>query len=133
LRPGGTLLVSVWCPLSENPAAAIVHGVLSRMFEDDPPQFLQHPSETLDAETMEALAREAGFANVSVSRVDVLGRAASAKVVAAGFAKGSFLTLELVERGADLDVVTAALEAELAPHGGGPFRSPIAALVLAAS
>jgi ubiquinone/menaquinone biosynthesis C-methylase UbiE len=133
LRPAGTLLASVWCPLSDNPAAAIAHAVASRMFEDDPPQYLRVPFETLDAATIEALAKDAGFVNVEVARVDLVGRAPSAKVVAAGFVKGLPLALELVDRGADLAVVMAALEAELTPHGGDPFRSPLAALVLAAS
>ncbi len=133
LRPGGTLLANVWCSLEENPAAGIAHAVLSRMFEDDPPRFFRVPFGSGDAATMRALAAQAGFAAVTVSRVCLEGRAPSARVVADGFAKGSPLSLELTSRGADLDVVADAFEGALATHGGNPFRSPLAALVLAAS
>jgi SAM-dependent methyltransferase len=133
LRPGGRLLASVWCPLPDNPAAAIAHEVLARMFEDDPPQFLRVPYGSLNAGTLRALAIEAGFANVAVARVDLPGRAPSARVVATGFARGSPLSLDLADRGADLEAVARAFEEALAPHGGDPFVSPLAALVLDAS
>ena len=133
LRPGGVLLANVWCALDENPAAAITHAVLSGMFEDDPPQFLRVPYGSLDAETMRALAAGAGFAKVAVTRVALQGRAPSARLVAQGFATGTPLASALAARGADLDAVVDAIEVALAPHGGKPFRSPLAALVLAAS
>ena len=133
VRPGGTFLANVWCSLDENPAAGTAHAVLLRMFEDDPPQFLRVPYGSLDAEALRRLAAGAGFANVAVTRVALVGRAESARLVANGFAKGTPLAAALEERGADLDAVADALEAALAPHDGGPFRSPLAALVLAAS
>ncbi len=133
LRPGGEFLANVWCSLDENPAAGIAHAVLSRLFEDDPPQFLRIPYGSLDAEALRALAAGAGFTTAAVSRVALEGRAESARLVANGFAKGTPLASALASRGADLDAVAAAFEAVLAPHGGDPFRSPLAALVLAAS
>jgi SAM-dependent methyltransferase len=133
LRPGGTLLTNVWCSLDENPAAGAAHDVLSRMFEDDPPRFFQVPFGSGEVDVMRQLAAAAGFANATVSRVDLAGRAASARVVAEGFAKGSPLSVELVAKGADLDAVARAFEESLQRHGGTPFRSPLSALVLAAS
>jgi SAM-dependent methyltransferase len=133
LRPGGTLLANVWCPLDENPAAAIAHAVVSRMFDDDPPRFFHVPYGAFDAGSLRSRAEEAGFASIAVSRVALWGRSASARNVALGFAKGSPLSLELTARQADLDAVASAFERELTSHGGDPFRSPLAALVLAAS
>ena len=133
LRPGGKLLASVWCPLDENPAAAIAHEVVSRMFEDDPPPFLRVPYGSIDADMLEAHAAHAGFATVVVSRVPLWGRAPSARAVAEGFAMGSPLSLDLSARGADLDAVADAFEQALGRHGGNPFLSPLAAFVLAAS
>jgi hypothetical protein len=103
------------------------------MFVDDPPQFLRIPYGALDADALRALAAGAGFATATVSRVELEGRAASARIVANGLAKGTPLASALTERGADLDAVAEAFEAALAPHGGEPFRSPLAALVLAAT
>ena len=63
-------------PLDENPAAGIIHAVLSRMFADDPPQFLRVPYGSLDADALRALAAGAGFTTATVSRVALEGRAA---------------------------------------------------------
>jgi hypothetical protein len=123
----------VWCSLEENPAAAIAHGVLSRMFEDNAPQFLRLPFGSGDARALHALAEQAGFPSVTVERVELWGRSGSPRAVADGFAKGSPLALDLTAMGADLDAVAAAFEEALRGHGGAPFRSPLAALVLAAS
>jgi len=133
LRTGGEFLANVWCSLDENPAAGIAHAVLARMFADDPPQFLRVPYGSLDAAALRTLAAEAGFTSIDVSRVALEGRAVSARAVADRFAKGTPLASALAARGADLDAVADAFEAELAAHGGNPFRSPLAALVLAAS
>jgi len=130
---GGMLLASVWCPLADNPAAAIAHEVAARMFPDDPPQFLTIPYGSVDEETLRALAGDAGFTRVAIERVAIEGRAVSARLVATGFAKGSPLSQELLARGADLDEVVDAFEEPLLEHGGTPFRSPMTALVLTAS
>jgi hypothetical protein len=87
----------------------------------------------LDAETLRRLALDAGFTEVEVVRVEFEGRSPSARAVATGFAKGTPLSIELTARGADLDAVVDAMEGTLAKHGGNPFRSPLAALVLTAS
>ena len=47
--------------------------------------------------------------------------------------EGYALASALLTRGADLNAVTDALADALSDHGGLPFRSPLAALVLAAS
>jgi SAM-dependent methyltransferase len=133
LRLGGTLIVSVWCSLADNPSGEIVDRVVSLMFEDDPPRFMRVLYGAIDAEALHALAIQAGFTSVTVSRVDLEGRAASARAVATGFSRGSPLSLELAERGADFEAVVDAMTAELERHGGSPFRSPLAALVLTAS
>ncbi len=133
LRPGGTFHASVWCALRENPVAAIADRVLSRMFDDDPPRFLHVAYGSVDAAALKLCAAEAGFSAAVVTRVAFEGRASSARVVAEGFIRGTPLFNGLTERGADLGLVLRAVEAELLPHGGEPFRSPLAAIVLAAS
>jgi hypothetical protein len=133
LGSGGTFLTNAWAPLDENPAAGIVHATVGRMFPSNPPQFLLVPYGSLPAEMMRFLALAAGFAAASVTRVALEGRSPSVRDVALGFAKGTPLSLELLERGADLDVAAAAFYEALAAHGGTPFRSPLAADVLVAS
>ncbi len=133
LRRGGTLLASFWCSLDENPAARIVHDTVLRMFPQDPPRFLEVPYGMGDAAKLVRLAREAGFADVIAERVEIVGTAPSARYVATGFAKGSPLSRELLDRGTDLDAAAEAFAEALAAAGGAPFRSPLAAFVLTAT
>jgi ubiquinone/menaquinone biosynthesis C-methylase UbiE len=133
LRRGGRLLASIWCSLDENPAARIVNDIARRMFPQDPPRFLEVPYGMGDATTMVRLVRDAGFADVTAERVEIVGTVPSARLVATGFAKGSPLSRELLDRGADLEAVAEAFTEALAAHGGEPFRSPLAAFVVTAS
>jgi hypothetical protein len=91
------------------------------------------PYGSMDGDALRTFASEAGFTRVAVERVALEGRSVSARLVATGFAKGSPLSQELLARGADLDAVVDAMEEPLREHGGTPFRSPMAALILTAS
>src|SRR5262249_53511318 len=125
---------SVWGPLEENPAARVAHDEAGRMFPDDPPRFLLVVPYGFDSETLRSLALAAGFAKVAVTHVTFEGVSPPARGVATGFAKGTPLSAEILERGGDLDAAVAAIEAALEAEGAGkPFRSPLSAYVLSAS
>lgn len=134
LRDGGTFLANVWCSLDDNPASATAHRKLEELFPDDPPKFLETPFGFHDPQAIEAMAREAGFTDVAVERVEFLGRSPSARHVATGMTRGSPLSLALEERGADLDAVAEAIALALRDGDGAvPFAAPLAALVITAS
>jgi hypothetical protein len=77
--------------------------------------------------------REAGWEHASLESVCVRSRGPSAADFATGFALGSPLTHELVERGADPEAVARELTRALIPVGGErPFEPPLAATVITA-
>jgi len=134
LKPGGTFLANVWCSLDDNPTAAAAHRTLAAMFPDDPPHFLETLFGLHDAGAIEALAREAGFANVAVERVELEGHAPSARHVAMGFARGSPLAAALQEREADMDAVVDTIARALRDgEGPMPYAAPLSALVITAT
>jgi SAM-dependent methyltransferase len=127
------LLGNVWRSLDENPATHTVHETLCELFPDDPPRFCQTPYGYHDPERIRADLAEAGWQDVRLDGVRLEGRSPSARDYALGLVRGTPLHHELVERGADLDAVLAALTERLVPVGGDrPFRAEQAALVVTA-
>jgi len=134
LRPSGTLLVSVWCSLDDNPAAGAAHRALLALFPEDPPRFLETPFGFHDAGEIERLTREAGFSDVAVERVEMEGRAPSARHVATGMTRGSPLALALEGRGVDHQIVVDTITRALRDGDGAlPFAAPLAAWVVTAT
>lgn len=133
LRPGGAFLANCWCPLSDNPVAGAVHETAGALYPDNPPRFLETPYGFGDPATLSHLAREGGFAGAEVERVELTGRAPSARDPVTGFVKGTPLSTQLAERGADPDAVIALTLERMKAPAAGPFTSPLAAVVLRAT
>ena len=131
LRPGGLLLGNVWQSRDENPWARSVHTTVAELFPDDPPRFLDTPYGYFDRQRIEADLAEAGWDEVQLDPVSLESLAESALTVATGIAKGSPLSFELAERGADPDTVVGELAQRLAEVGGErPFTAELAATVI---
>jgi SAM-dependent methyltransferase len=134
LRPGGVLLGNVWHSRDENPWARSVHTTVAELFPSDPPRFLETPYGYSDSERLRADLAEAGWDEVQFDAVRLEGLADSALDVATGIAKGSPLSYELAERGADPETVLEELARRLASVGGDrPFRAELAATVITAA
>jgi SAM-dependent methyltransferase len=134
LQPGGTLAVTTWCSLEDNPTARIAAETLERLFPDDPPRFHQIPHGMNDPVVLDRLARGAGFQTVTIERVDLEASAPSARHVATGMARGTPLAGLLADRGADHDqVIDAFARAMRDGEGAIPYSAPMAALVLTAT
>jgi ubiquinone/menaquinone biosynthesis C-methylase UbiE len=133
LRPGGTLLLSVWDTLEHNPASLVLHDLAFALVEHDPPMFMRIPFSMPEAHVLDRLARDAGFAEVRVETVAKTGEADSAAQLATGLVRGNPLWNQLVERGLDADAFEAQVAAALvARFGDSPCRSPLSAHVLTA-
>ncbi|HXK13871.1 MAG TPA: class I SAM-dependent methyltransferase [Gaiellaceae bacterium] len=131
LRPGGVLLGNVWNSRDENPWARSVHATVAELFPDDPPRFLDTPYGYFDPERIRADLADAGWDGVRLESVELESLAESAEVVATGIAKGSPLTFELAERGADPETVVGELAQRLAGVGGErPFKAELSATVI---
>jgi len=131
LRPGGVLLGNVWNSRDENPWARSVHATVAELFPDDPPGFLDTPYGYFDPERIRADLADAGWDEVRLESVELESLAESATAVATGIAKGSPLTFELAERGANSDTVVGELAQRLAGVGGEqPFTAELSATVI---
>ena len=133
LRPGGTLLLSVWDELDHNPASLVLHERAFAAVPHDPPMFMKVPFSMPEAHVLEGLAREAGFAEVRVETVKLIGQAESAAHVATGFVRGNPLANQLADRGVDAAALEARVAAALvARFGDSPCRSQLSAHVMTA-
>jgi SAM-dependent methyltransferase len=131
LRPGGVLLGNVWHSRDENPWARSVHTTVAELFPADPPRFLETPYGYFDPERIHADLAEAGWDGVQLDAVRLESLAESALDVAIGIAKGSPLSYELAERGADPETVAGELARRLAAVGGErPFTAELAATII---
>jgi SAM-dependent methyltransferase len=133
LRPGGTLVASVWRPLAEHPAHAAVADGLAEAFPDDPPRFLDTPYGYHDRAALRRDADAAGFGALDLDDVRHVGEAASARAFVEGILRGTPLAHDVEARGADLDGLAAALAARVAARcGDAPCRVPLAATIVTA-
>ena len=132
LEPGGSLLGNVWSPLAQNPAVEAVHDKLAELFPDDPPRFFETPY-GYDRERLRADVEQADWSGVILEEVRLDGESPSAAEYTLGFVRGSPLSHELAERGADVDEVHEAVTGAAAAVGGDrPLRAEQAAIVITA-
>jgi ubiquinone/menaquinone biosynthesis C-methylase UbiE len=132
LVAGGLLLANVWHSMDANPFARTIHEALARRFPADPPRFLETPY-GYQVTSIRTDMAEAGWEDVSFEDIALRAVGPSAASLATGFALGSPLTHELVQRGADLKVVVQDLTQSLIPVGGTqPFTAVLSATVITA-
>lgn len=133
LRPGGTLLLAVWDELPTNTFDAAMVASLQSVLGEEAPDFLGRvPHGYADAAVIRADLQAAGLRDLSVDRVVLQGKAASAALLAEGFCLGTPLRFPL-ERLGDLAALSHRLAEELeARLGAGPLTGEIAALVVSA-
>ena len=136
LRPGGTLLFSVWDRLEENEIPDTVTQALAARFPDDPPEFMRRtPHGYFDRDAIGRDLRDGGF--TAVARFDTVAarsRADSPMVAAVAFCQGTPLRNEIVARGGGLGEVTAATADALGVrYGRGAIDGKIQATVVTIS
>lgn len=131
LRPGGTLLLTTWDSLANNPASLVLHELARAALPSDPPAFMAVPFSMHDPAELRALAR--AFSEATVETIARDGEAESAAHLATGFVRGNPLWNQLVERGIDADALEARVAQALAERfGDHPCRSPQSAHLLVA-
>ena len=100
LRPGGSLVFSVWDALDANGFSLAVHEVLAATFPDDPPRFLidgafgYHDEARIRAD----LARGGFGADVAFEAVELESRSSSAEAAAIAFCQGGPVRTEVERR-----------------------------------
>jgi ubiquinone/menaquinone biosynthesis C-methylase UbiE len=134
LHPTGRFVFNAWAPIETHDFARALDEGLRLAFPDDPPRFISaipHGYSDLEVISRDLLA--GGFEGVESESVTLVGQAASARDVAAGFCKGSPIRAEIAARG-DFDaafaIVVRAMEERL---GTGPVTGRMLAHVIEAS
>lgn len=101
LKPGGTLVFSVWDRLETSEFALVVAQALASVFPDDPPEFMRRtPHGYHDEALIRRELGEAGFEVVTSRIVESTSVAPSARDVAIAFCQGTPLRYEIESRNA---------------------------------
>jgi ubiquinone/menaquinone biosynthesis C-methylase UbiE len=134
LKPGGHYLFNVWDAIVHNPGARIVHETTAAFFSADPPTFYTVPFSLHDPEPVRALLDQAGFTEITWTRLEKTGSSPSSTDAATGLIDGNPILGSIMERrpealGDIKQAVAAAIAAELGDH---PVRVPLRALVFSA-
>jgi hypothetical protein len=135
LKPGGHFLFNVWDRIEENIFADDVTNALARMFPNDPPRFLARtPHGYHDTALIRRELEEAGFSGVAIETRAEQSRAASPRLPAVAYCKGTVLRTEIEARDpGKLDAATDhAASAIAARHGSGAVAAKIQAHIIAA-
>jgi SAM-dependent methyltransferase len=135
LRPGGTLLFSVWDRIEDNEFADAVTSAVATLFPDDPPRFLARtPHGYHDVATIRRDVADGGFSTPArIDTVTAQSRADTPRVPAVAFCQGTPLRNEIEARDAQrLAEATDVAEVECARRfGRGPIAGRMQAHVVA--
>ncbi|HWL36992.1 MAG TPA: class I SAM-dependent methyltransferase [Frankiaceae bacterium] len=136
LRPGGTLVVTVWDSLAANELPDETQRTLGRLWPEDPPRFLERtPYGYHDPAVLRADAVAGGFGGAEVDAVSARARAATAREAAIAFVQGTTLRNEIEPRSATAlaEATDAAAEAFAARFGASDLDTAIRAVYATAS
>jgi SAM-dependent methyltransferase len=134
LAPGGRLLASVWLSMADNPYVVAFQATLDRLFAGTAPRFFETPHGYHDVDRLRADMAAGGWDEVHFEDVRLQSIGPSAAELATGFVRGSPLTHELTQRGADLDDMVRELAASVTPPGDEvPFTASLAATIITAT
>ncbi len=130
LKPGGTVIFSVWDSTDVNLPAKVAQEVVFEIFKKDPPLFYNTPYGFNDRRELRSLLERNGFVNVKIEPDSHDAESPSARDLADGFLAGNPIFLEI--QGRDemaFDDLHDLLTAKLAKHfGDHPLRARIQAI-----
>jgi ubiquinone/menaquinone biosynthesis C-methylase UbiE len=134
LKPGGIFIFSVWDAIEHNDLPHIAHSIISKFFEDNPPDFYDVPFSFHDPETIRSLVSAAGFKEIELSLLPLPAIAPDAQDAAKGLVHGNPVIAAIKERNeSSAPEIEAAIAAEVAAQfGDAPVRARMQALVCAA-
>jgi SAM-dependent methyltransferase len=133
LRPGGTLLMSVWDEVAGSPLTAALVAALAVVLPDGTPDFVTRvPHGYCDPARIRADLQAGGLDVADLERVAPTGSAPSARAVAEGLCTGSPLRFQLETRGNLRELTERIGDLMTAELGEGPVEGELAALVVTA-
>jgi ubiquinone/menaquinone biosynthesis C-methylase UbiE len=134
LKPGGVFLFNVWDAIEENDLPHIAHTIISKFFDDKPPNFYEIPFSFHDQETIAALLSQAGFRNIESSIVSTTAEATSASEVTRGLVHGNPVIAAIRECDeSQIPAIEGAVASQVAAQcGDAPVRARMRAVVCSA-
>jgi ubiquinone/menaquinone biosynthesis C-methylase UbiE len=134
LKPDGVFLFNVWDAIEENDLPHIAHTIITKFFDDNPPDFYEIPFSFHDVETIRSLLAHAGFRNIECSLVSLTAEAPSASEVTRGLVRGNPVVAAIRERDeSQIPAIENAVAAQVAAQcGDAPVRARMRAVVCSA-
>ena len=130
----GQLLFNVWESIERNEVANVIQQSVHKLYGDSAPTFLQTPYGYHDPKAIRTLLVEAGFNEIRIEPVQLIGICPSAEDVAHGYVEGTPMSIEIAARGPNAlrEAVEQATKDVAARFGDGPVRVTHHALVCSA-
>jgi ubiquinone/menaquinone biosynthesis C-methylase UbiE len=134
LKPGGMFLFNVWDAIEHNDPPDIAHGIITKFFAVNPPDFYDVPFSYHNQEVLRSLLNTAGFKDIQITVLPFEGTSPSAKDLSKGLIHGNPVITAIRERDeSKLPEIEAALEAEvIARCGDAPVRARLQAIICTA-
>jgi ubiquinone/menaquinone biosynthesis C-methylase UbiE len=134
LKPGAVFLFNLWDRIENNDLPHIAHTIISKFFDDNPPDFYEVPFSCHDPEMIRSLATTAGFKQLQLSLLPLQAISPSAREATQGLIHGNPVIAAIRERNESaLPEIEAAVAATLvAQCGDAPVLGRMQALVGAA-
>ena len=119
LQPGGMFLFNTWDKIETNALANLANNVLTEVYPEDPPMFLEKgPYSLTDPEQIKELLQNAGFTSVSLDLVTKTATSATAAEAVNGIIDGTPNFGYIAERGISFSVIKEKLTALLTDRFG---------------
>lgn len=132
LHPGGTFIFNSWDELGNNPMAGLAQETLEHFFPVDTPAFYAVPFSYFDEATIRKDLLEAGFTNIEIEKVSLMGYSQTAAHAAKGLIEGTPTITAIEERDGDkLPEIMAHLEEKIESRFGREnLQVPLQALIV---
>ena len=134
LKPGCVFLFNLWDKIETNDLPHIAHAIISKFFNDNPPDFYEVPFSLHDPQAIRSLVSSAGFSQLELSVLPLTAISPSAGAAAKGLVQGNPVIAAIKERDESrVPEIEAAVEAAVAAQcGNAPVRGRMQALVCSA-
>ncbi|MBA4167210.1 MAG: methyltransferase domain-containing protein [Chitinophagaceae bacterium] len=131
LKPGGLFLFTTWDKLENNAASYSSRSIAKKYLEEPLPESYNLATSMSDEAVITPLLQDAGFAKISIEKVELFSVSPTAKEATYGLVEGSPIYEEIKNRNpAWVDEIKTKVEKELAEKfGDAPMIAPMSAVI----
>ena len=124
----------MWDAIEHNDLPRIAHAIISKFFDEHPPDFYEVPFSFYDPETIRSLVCAAGFRQIQLSLLRLTAISPSAQDAAKGLVHGNPVINAIKELNeSSVPTIEAAVAAAVAAQcGDAPVRGRMRALICVA-